>query len=212
MPRAAEIWVRGVLAGWAGWRNGASARLCAGIGIRGRIVASGKGNEMIGGSHSSVLASVAVLLLLAGAATGQSSEYERAQIVAERKPVMGDLQDNYWVLFNVNKGDSEDFAAASAAAREMSALMMRFVSLLEPGTSRGEAPGSRAKPEVWSEPETFASAVETFQEATAAMAAAAETGDRETYMGEFESFTGACKACHGLRPSSGGMFRFAKGE
>lgn len=144
--------------------------------------------------------------------TAQSTEYELAQIVSERKLLMADLQTAYWVLFDVQSGKSTDFEAAADAAEDMPALIDRFVSLLPPGSARGEAPGTRAKPDIWSQAETFQGLVQNFKDNAIAMSQVASAGNPDEFRAGFEAFTAACTGCHGLRPSSGGLFRFGKGE
>jgi cytochrome c556 len=152
------------------------------------------------------------ILVLTQPLAAQSTEYQLAQIVTERKPFMFDLQTAYWVLFDLNKGKTTDYGAAAEAADSMIGIMDSFTALLLPGTAHGEAPGTRAKPEIWSDTEAFDAAVQNFKTAVAALSKAASTGDPAVYRNEFEAFTAACTGCHGLRPSSGGPFRFAYGE
>jgi cytochrome c556 len=142
----------------------------------------------------------------------QQSDYERAQIVTTRQQRMSDLQTAYWILLKVKDGKSDDYAGAADAARSMPAMIDVFLSLLVPGTARGEAAGSRAKPEIWTEADGVANAAQTFKDEAQALAAAADAGDPGAYAVAFERFTEACTGCHGFRPSSGGQFRFAVGE
>jgi len=146
------------------------------------------------------------------ASLSQSTEYKLSQIVVARDKIMFDLQTSYWTLLDVKNGKSTDFQAAGDAARHMAEIMPDFVLLMEPGTARGQAPGSRAKPEVWSEPVAFTAAADEFRSQAVALAEVAETGNLEAYSDAFESLTAACTGCHGLRPSSGGAFRYAMGE
>lgn len=142
----------------------------------------------------------------------QTSEYELGQIVVTRQPLMFDLQTAYWTLLKVRNGESDDYQAAGDAARRMSAIMADFVLLMKPGSARGQAPGSRAKPEVWTEPEAFAAVANDFRSQADALAEVAESGNPEAYADTFETFVAACTACHEFRPSSGGRFRYALDE
>ena len=155
---------------------------------------------------------LAAILLLTQPLAAQSTEYQLAQIVTERKPFMFDLQTAYWVLFDLNKGKATDFDAGAEAADSMIGIMDRFTALLLPGTARGEAPGTRAKPEIWTDAEAFDAAVRNFKDSARTLSKAASAGDPEAFRSGFEAFTAACTGCHGLRPSSGGPFRFAHGE
>jgi len=152
------------------------------------------------------------LLLLTVEAGAQSKDYELAQLVNERSRYMFDLQRAYWVLLDVRNGKSSDFDAAATTARKMGDIIERFSSLMRRGTARGEAPGSRAKPKIWSASEEFSAAVASFRDQAIHFAEVAERENLDEYTAEFEAFTSACTTCHGLRPSSGGRFRFAFNE
>lgn len=160
-----------------------------------------------------VLATAILAVSLIGHdAKSQSTEYKLGQIVVARKAIMFDFQTAFWTLMAVKNGESADYGAAAMAARLVEESMPSFVELLEPGTARGEAPGSRVKPEVWSQAQDFAAAADDLQAKAAALAAASATESPEIYAEAFEELNQACTACHGLRPSSGGPFRFAKDE
>ncbi len=154
----------------------------------------------------------ALLTMTPHASISQTSEYELGQIVVKRQPLMFDLQTAYWTLLKVKNKESDDYQAVAEAARRMSATMAEFVLLMKPGTARGQAAGSRAKPEVWTEPEAFATAANDFRSQADALAEVAASGNPEAYAGAFDTFAAACTACHELRPSSGGRFRYAKNE
>ena len=144
--------------------------------------------------------------------SAQSDDYELAQLTTERKTHMFEMERAYWVLLDLERGKTSDYTAAEDAAREMSERIELFLLLMRPGTARGEAPGSRAKPEVWSQPETFAATAQAFRDSAIALAETAAGQDAEAYKEKFKALTGACTGCHGFRPSSGGPFRFAKDE
>ncbi|WP_165354849.1 cytochrome c [Tropicimonas sp. IMCC6043] len=142
----------------------------------------------------------------------QSSEYERAQIVVARNLLMHDLQTAYFNLFKVKNKKSDDYQSAADTARSMPDIMDEFLLLLPPETAKGEAPGSRVKPEVWTDASAFATAAELLKAQALALAEIADSGDSEAYSVAFGLLTEACTGCHGLRPSSGGAFRFAVDE
>ncbi|MES0826563.1 cytochrome c [Ruegeria sp. SCP11] len=152
------------------------------------------------------------LVLIGQNANAQSTEYKLGQIVVERKPMMFEMQTAYLTLLSIRNGESSDYVAAAMAASLIEETVPNFVALMEPGTARGEAPGSRAKPEVWSQGEAFSEAAEWLQAKAAALADASASEDPVVYSKAFEEMSEACTACHGLRPSSGGLFRFAKDE
>lgn len=142
------------------------------------------------------------------AVPAQTPGYERAPIVHARRVLMYELDDRYWILQDASKSSSGDLKDAEVAAREMIEIISEFVTLLVPQTARGEAPGSRAKPEVWTDAADFATSVENFRAEAGQLAEVASTGDAVKFSEALERFSFACTACHEFRPSSGGRFRF----
>jgi cytochrome c556 len=157
-----------------------------------------------------IVAFTGILALASAAAHSQSSEAERAGIVTARQMLMGDLLSAYWPVNDIQRGKSTDYAAAEAAARSVPGLVEAFLPLMVAGTAKGEAPGSRATPEVWSESGAFLEAAADLQAKALALADAAQAGDAGTYAPAFEAFAESCVGCHDFRPSSGGRFRFAE--
>ena len=140
--------------------------------------------------------------------SAQSTDFRTSRIVAERQARMFDLQTAYWVLFDVANGKSSDYAAAAVAAGSMTGLMDQFLALLDPGTTKGEAPVSRARPEVWTDTDGLRSAAGAFTDRATTFAEAASSADPDRVAAEFGLLTAACTSCHGLRPSSDGPYRF----
>jgi cytochrome c556 len=146
--------------------------------------------------------------LLPAAVCAQTSEYERVQMVYARQALMFELQDRYWVLRDVSTSKSTDFEGAAAAAEQMIDIMTEFVGLLATETARGEVPGSRAMPEVWTDAAGFAASVESFRTEAAQLAEVARSGDAVVFSEAFDRFSSACTSCHEFRPTLGGRFRF----
>ena len=156
---------------------------------------------------------VAIFCLLPRIAPlAQLSEYDRVQLVNERRLLMFEMQRAYWVLLDVQREKSSEFGDASDAAGKIADHVMRSVTLMEPGTAKGETPGSRARPEVWTEAGDFMLAAESLRDAALALSQSAKTEDLAEYKVKFDGLTEACIQCHDFTPSSGGRFRFAKGE
>lgn len=148
-----------------------------------------------------------VTLVAAGNLLAQD---DLTKVVVDRHGVMRDIQNAYWPVLAVMNGESTDLAAAAAASQSIQDALGRFSALLLPGTAKGEVPGSRANPEVWSEPAEFAAALNALQAATAALSEAAASGDIDLFKARFDSFASACVGCHALKPSGGGRFRASK--
>lgn len=154
-------------------------------------------------------AALTILLLTTAvpAAWGQS---ELAELVTERRGYMFDMQTAYWALFEVNSGKSDDLAKAAEGAATINESIGKFLQLLPPGTAGGEVPGTRAKPEIWTQHDEFLATAEALRNANLAIIEAANAGDMDEFKARFETVTAACTGCHGLRPSSGGPFRYQK--
>ena len=146
-------------------------------------------------------------VLPSSAAMGASDEYERVQLVSERRGLMFDIQTAYLALLSVNQGNNADLSKAAEDAKTIGEKLKAFVSLLHPDTASGQVPNSRAKQEIWRDAEPFAAAVDALMVASATLSEIASQGDLDRFNTQFEAVAKACTGCHGLRPSSGGRFR-----
>jgi len=153
----------------------------------------------------------AVIACVALFAVGKlAAQYDLVKTVTDRQAVMFEMQNAYWPLLKVDKGESTDLAAAAAASQSIEGAIDRFAALMVPGTAKGEVPGSRATPEVWTEPADFAAASSALQATAAELTAAASSGDIELFKARFDAFATACVTCHEFKPSGGGRFRAPK--
>jgi cytochrome c556 len=158
--------------------------------------------------RASLCAVVALLALVQP--ENLSAQSELVKVIIDRQGFMFDIQSEYWPLLAVKNGKSTDLTAAEAASQTIDDALGRFSALLLPGTAVGEVPGSRANPEVWTEPADFAAALTTLQGAAAALTDAASSGDIELFKARFDAFATACVGCHDFKPSGGGRFRAPK--
>ena len=60
----------------------------------------------------------------------------------------------------------------------------------------GNYPPTRARPEVWSQPERFQAAKDDYQQKVKGLVAAAETGDIERIRAATDATSRSCKSCH----------------
>ena len=130
--------------------------------------------------------------------------------VMERKKIMKSMLRSYFPLMAIHKGKSTDFQKAVAAIDSLKHGMLDSAPLFVEGTAKGDVPGSRAKPEVWSASADFKAAADELVSAADQLAAAAQSGDLQAFKTQFELMDAACRACHEFKPSAGGRFRFAK--
>jgi len=162
-----------------------------------------------------LLPRIAIALGLAAmAAFLPQSQHAAAQgplveLVTQRQVLMSEIQTAFWPLFNLDAGKRADFEVVAESAGQISSALDRFQAMFPPGTARGETAGSRATPEIWSAPDDFNNAVKALKESLDALEAVATERDLAKYRMKFAEVMTACVACHDLRPSSGGRFRFA---
>jgi cytochrome c556 len=159
----------------------------------------------------SVAVSIVQVSILVPLAHGQSNEeHDLVKLVAERKGLMFDMQTAYLSLLSIRQGNSDDLASVSDHATTIRDNLNRFVELLIDDTATGQVPNSRAKPEIWSEPEDFANAVTQLQTASEQLAVADFGSGVEAFNVRFDAVAEACVGCHDLKPSSAGKFRSPK--
>ncbi len=126
----------------------------------------------------------------------------------ERQGLMQSNGSSFGPLVAILKGESTDLAAAAAAAQTMSDNMLKIPSLFPAGTAKGEVPGTRAKPEIWTERAEFEAAATALVEASANLVEAANSGDVDTFKAAFPALGQACGGCHEGNPAAGGKFLF----
>ena len=139
---------------------------------------------------------------------GLNAQSDPAAIVTERQDLMKGMGKSFGPLVAILKGDSTDLAAAAAAAQTMNDNITKAATLFPAGTAKGEATGSRAKPEIWTDTETFTAAATALIEASAALVVAANSGSLDTFKAAFPQVGESCGGCHAGKPKEGGKFRF----
>jgi len=145
-------------------------------------------------------------------AKGLSAQTETRDMIIERRELMFAMLGSYWPLLNIANNKSTDLNKAGSAAKTISDAMKRSLQLFPTGTSRDEAEGtwSRAKPEIWSKYSEFEEAAKKLVVESEKLAAVAKEGNLDKFKEQFQLVEQACTACHGLKPTSGGKFRFEK--
>lgn len=115
--------------------------------------------------------------------------------VAARHHQMQMVGYSIGILGAVAKGEMEfDAAMVSSAAKNLNALAtMDRATLWIEGTEQGAADGSRAKAEIWSDPDGFAERFQALADASAALVDASDVDAVRAGMGDLG---GTCKACH----------------
>lgn len=138
-------------------------------------------------------ATIAALLPLGAAAQDDPV----AQHVKARQGYLQMLSVNMDTLSGMVRGtiDYDEDAATTAATNIETLTGYDFPALFIEGSAQGEAENSAARPDIWSDPEGFASKFSGLQEA-AAGAGEAVQGGAENIGPVIQQLGGACKACH----------------
>lgn len=110
-----------------------------------------------------------------------------------RKAVMTALRGHIGAASMIARGLVEDDGHLVGHARGLAAGAMEMERIFQEGSNVGE---SEALPLIWEQPDAFAEAVSTMQEATAAFVAAAESGDSEAIGAAFRNVGMSCRGCH----------------
>lgn len=143
----------------------------------------------------SVFTLVAATLAAPVLSDGHSAALEGA--TKARNAQMGIIGHSIGLLGGMAKGETPyDAAIATAAAENLSAAasMERIVLWID-GTEQGAVPGSRAKPEIWSDAAGFEKNAMALETAAAAMVTAAGT-DLDALRGAMQALGGTCGDCH----------------
>jgi cytochrome c556 len=153
---------------------------------------------------------ISAAILFVGEQARAQTEYELAQTVQKRNLAMKGMLKSYFPLLAIKNGKSADLEKAAQSAESVKAGLVSALSLFPEGTAKGEAPGSRARPEIWSKPDEFAAAADQLVEVLDQLIVSANSGDVEAFKTQFAFVESACIGCHEFKPSGGGRFRFPR--
>ncbi|MBF0804602.1 MULTISPECIES: cytochrome c [unclassified Neisseria] len=145
-----------------------------------------------GGQNSSAAPAAPAPETAQAAASGSASGPEEA--VKEREKLMKSFKEDVGTMGKMVKGETPyDAAAFQAAADSLATNADKPWEHYTPESANEE---SEAKPEVWSKPDEFKQAVETFTTAAAALKTAAASGKLDDVKKPFGEVGRSCKACH----------------
>jgi cytochrome c556 len=143
----------------------------------------------------SALATAALGLAAALTALPAAAQFQKPEdAVKYRKSAMFVMANHFGRIGAMANGRVPFDANAAQVNAEVVATMSKlpFAGFIE-GTDKGE---TRAKPEIWSEPEKFRAAAQKMQEEVAKLNTAAKTGNLDQIKAAFGEAGKACKACH----------------
>jgi cytochrome c556 len=140
----------------------------------------------------------ALVLLLAGcvfAGAVQAQAAKPEQVLKYRKALYSVIGWNFGPMSAMAQGKVPYNADEFARRAERVALVAPMLSEAFPPESKGVA-NSELKPEMWTNRADFDARMKDMVERSAALAAAAKTGDFEKSKAAFMQTAQTCKACH----------------
>jgi len=149
-----------------------------------------------------LIASLAGALAACGGATEDAPEATdtadagETDIIEVRQANFEAIGDEFKIIRGQLESEAPDFAAIEAAANTINANAMLIPDHFPEGTGIDSGADTEALAAIWEKPEEFASAGTKLVETSAALAAAAATGEAGAVVEAVKAMGGSCKACH----------------
>ena len=131
----------------------------------------------------------------------------------ERTEPLQSLRQSYFAIVGMTFGPMGDMVKGKIEWNDaqFAAWADDLASVSKVSVERGFAPGSekgktRAKPAIWENTDDFAQKLANFRSEAAALAVAANAGDKAVTIEQFKQTGGACKACHDNYKSRGYLY------
>ena len=86
-----------------------------------------------------------------------------------------------------------DIAEASRVANVIATLAPVFATGFPAGTDQGD---TRAKPEIWAQPDRFKQAMDRYNAEAGKMLEVAKSGNADNFKSQFSTLAKACDSCH----------------
>ncbi len=84
-------------------------------------------------------------------------------------------------------------ADVAAEATKINAKAMEIATLFPTGSDQGD---TKAKPEIWQDPDDFAAKLKALQDESAMLVTAANGGDMAAVKAQYDKLGGTCGGCH----------------
>ena len=131
----------------------------------------------------------------------------------ERTEPLQSLRQSYFAIVGMTFGPMGDMVKGKIDWNDVqfAAWANDLASVSKVSVERGFAAGSekgktRAKPAIWESTDDFAQKLADFRSEAAALAAAANAGDKAVTVEQFKQTGGTCKACHDNYKSRGYLY------
>ncbi|MGM9491627.1 c-type cytochrome [Ideonella sp. YS5] len=147
-------------------------------------------NRLVSAAATAVVAAIGLGTVLPAAAQFQKPE----DAVKYRKAAMTVMATHFGRIAAMANGKAPFDPAAAQANAELVAVLSKlpFAGFIE-GTSSGD---TKAKSEIWSEPDKFKAGASKMQEDVAKLNVAARTGNLEQIKAAVGDVGKSCKSCH----------------
>lgn len=143
---------------------------------------------------------VVSLAMFAGVAIahdmGQVPDTPAGKAVLARHQNFKQLGGAFKAIVDEIKKGAPDRAVIAANAQKMNTLASQEASWFPKGSGPDSGVKTDAKPEVWSDSQGFAAAVQRLQTETGRLQLAATSGDMDALRTQVQATGGACKNCH----------------
>jgi len=127
---------------------------------------------------------------------GQVQQLSAAEAPEARHEYFEDFGDATKAINGELKGSSPSIETIRRHAAELHAQAQRLPGWFPAGSGPDASPRTRAKAEIWSDPEGFARAQQAFLAATQRFDAAARSGDVAAVRAALPDLQSSCKGCH----------------
>lgn len=125
----------------------------------------------------------------------QVSTGDAAKVMHQRHDAMEGLGKAMKALHRQLESGKPDVNVVRQQTSTMASTAARIPSLFPAGTGP-DAGKTRAKPEIWKQPDLFLRKAKEFQAAAQTIDAAARSGDLARVMASHDSLDKSCKSCH----------------
>jgi cytochrome c556 len=139
-----------------------------------------------------LFAATAALVLVAAAPPARD---RLLNVMHERHEGMETIGKTNKLLFRELQTSAPNLGTVRSGAAIIATLSSKALTWFPHGTGP-ELGKTGAKPEIWQQPQDFASKLHNFQAAAQAFNAAAKAGDLDATKGRYRELLGTCKACH----------------
>ena len=129
----------------------------------------------------SMLAGFVVILMTFVATSDVASQSQTSTLVKHRQSMMKQMGQTYRIFGPILKGQNKNVRDAVAAAATVNTIAKQISAIFPQGTGRDAVPGSRAKPEVWSQRGEFEAAAAKLVEESGKLISAASTNQIQTF-------------------------------